>query len=63
MYLQNVFTNHIFNICEKHDSLLNNEICRKAKPNCTLAMIWLCVKRKSNVHKDRTVESRNSKNT
>ena len=25
-------------------------------------MIWLCVKRTSNVHKDRTLESRNSKN-
>ena len=26
-------------------------------------MIWLCVKRTSNFHKDRTSESRNSKNT
>ena len=30
---------------------------------CTIAMIWLCVKRTSNVHKDRTQESRNTKNT
>ena len=26
----------------------------KLLPNCTIAMIWLCVKRISNVHKDRT---------
>ena len=30
---------------------------------CAIAMIWLCVKRTSNVHKDRTQESRNTKNT
>ena len=30
---------------------------------CYISLIWLCVKRTSNVHKDRTQESRNSKNT
>ena len=30
---------------------------------CTIDRIWLCVKRTSNVHKDRTKESRKTKNT
>ena len=30
---------------------------------CTIGISWLCVKSTLNVHKDRTLESRNSKNT
>ena len=35
MYLQNLFTNHIFNIHVKRDLVLNNQqwlICHKTKP-------------------------------
>ena len=29
-------------------------LARRSGPNCTIAMIWVCMKRTSNVHKDRT---------